>query len=285
MTIQNDRFKFLAGLDADLRQTTLNQLRVLWTHTSTAIEGNSLSLGETQFVLEEGLTISGKPLKDHEEVMGHGRAIDALYDMLGRDISEDDLYQLHLLVLTEKVTDIYKPQGAWKNEPNGTSIVDSSGQQVFIDYAMPREVPGLMQDIIGKINDHSRAGISAGQAHKVYAEIHIALASVHPFWDGNGRIARLASNVPLLNEGLPPVVISQTRRNEYIQALAEYQLNSGAITTATSPWVEGVPFSRFEEFCLKSYEETKSILDSAFSQQAKRDTATNSEPPPPSMGM
>jgi Fic family protein len=61
-------FEFLRNLDNDLRQALLMQLRNLWTHTSTAIEGNTLTLGETAFVLEEGLTVSGKPLKDHQLV-------------------------------------------------------------------------------------------------------------------------------------------------------------------------------------------------------------------------
>jgi len=68
-------FNFLKILDNDIRDALLVQLRNLWTHTSTAIEGNTLTLGETAFVLEEGLTISGKPLKDHEEVVGHAKAV------------------------------------------------------------------------------------------------------------------------------------------------------------------------------------------------------------------
>lgn len=71
-------FKFLSDLDKDLQKVLLIQLRNLWTHTSTAIEGNTLTLGETAFVLEEGLTISGKPLKDHQEVVGQIRAGDEL---------------------------------------------------------------------------------------------------------------------------------------------------------------------------------------------------------------
>ena len=67
---------FLNGLDEDLRKALIDQLRNLWTHGSTAIEGNTLTLGETAFVLDEGLTVSGKPIKDHQEVLGHARAID-----------------------------------------------------------------------------------------------------------------------------------------------------------------------------------------------------------------
>ena len=84
---------FLQNLDPDLRRALMLQLRNLWTHSSTAIEGNTLTLGETAFVLEEGLTVSGKPLKDHEEVMGHARATDLLYQILqeGRKFTENDM--------------------------------------------------------------------------------------------------------------------------------------------------------------------------------------------------
>ena len=76
---------FLKNLNQDLRESLLVQLRNLWTHASTAIEGNTLTLGETAFVLQEGLTISGKPLKDHEEVVGHARAIDLVYQLVEND--------------------------------------------------------------------------------------------------------------------------------------------------------------------------------------------------------
>ena len=71
--------EFFKHLDSDLKTALKAQLRDLWTHTSTALEGNSLTLGETKFVIEEGLTVSGKPLADHQEVVGHARAIELIY--------------------------------------------------------------------------------------------------------------------------------------------------------------------------------------------------------------
>ena len=117
-------FAFLKGLDKDIQSSLISQLRDLWTHTSTSLEGNTLSLGETKFVIEEGLTVSGKPLKDHQQVIGHARAIDILYDLIDQDITEESLFNLHKAIQTEVVSDIYKPQGAWKNESNGTYAVD-----------------------------------------------------------------------------------------------------------------------------------------------------------------
>ena len=115
--------KFLDGLSDDLKKNLLKGLRVLWTHASTSIEGNTLTLGETDFVLSEGLTIKGKPLKDHRDVEGHARAVDLLLDLVRKDtFTAEDLFDLHRLVINEQILDVYKPIGGWKNENNFTTI-------------------------------------------------------------------------------------------------------------------------------------------------------------------
>ena len=73
---------FYDHLDPDIQTILLAQIRNVWTHNSTSLEGNSLTLGETDFILEEGLTIQGKPLKDHNEVYGHAKAIELIYELL-----------------------------------------------------------------------------------------------------------------------------------------------------------------------------------------------------------
>ena len=77
---------FLAALPAARREAVLEQLRNLWTHSSTALEGNTLTLGDTHDILSYGVTIKGKPLREHQEVVGHARAIDLLYQALGRPL-------------------------------------------------------------------------------------------------------------------------------------------------------------------------------------------------------
>jgi Fic family protein len=141
------RLGFLKNLDDDLRKALLIQLRNLWTHASTAIEGNTLTFDETAFVLEEGLTVSGKPLKDHEEVVGHVRAIDLISDCLqkGGEFNTSDLYALHKAVQTEVIIDVDKPVGAWKKEPNSTiGVID--GKQVIFEYGPPVEIPRWMKE-------------------------------------------------------------------------------------------------------------------------------------------
>lgn len=263
-------FKFLSGLDKDIQHALLCQLRDLWTHTSTALEGNTLTLGETRFVLEEGLTVSGKPVKDHQQVIGHARAIELIYSLLGKTITEQHLFDLHKAVQSDVVTDIYKPYGAWKFEPNGTYTLDENGQPVFLEYAPPQAVPALMQEIISFINGIHNQEVTLNTAPAVYAKIHMGIAHTHPFWDGNGGIARLAANIPLLNAGLPPIVIARTDRKEYIETLAGYQLKVGVINDKTGVWPKPEWLADFERFCQKSYGATQQLVRRAHEQQEKR---------------
>ncbi len=115
---------FLSGLDRDLRDALMQQLVAEWTHDSTAIEGNTLTLGETLQVLELGLTISGKPLKDHEEVHGHARAIELLQTLTEvRRIDTDVLFDLHRSIMPRATLDAMSPVGDWKRDYNGTAGV------------------------------------------------------------------------------------------------------------------------------------------------------------------
>ncbi len=265
-----ERFKFLEGLDSDIQHALLNQLRDLWTHTSTAIEGNTLTLGDTKFILDEGLTVSGKPIKDHQEVIGHAKGIELIYACIGRDITEEDLFSLHKAVQAEVVTDIYKPYGAWKVEPNGTYALDDAGKQVFIEYAAPAHVPALMKMIIDAINTASQTAIALKTAPAIYAKIHMGIAHTHPFWDGNGRIARLVANIPLLNSGLPPLVIPGEQRREYIETLAQYQREVGKISAQTGVWPDEAKLLAFIRFCENAYASTQALVDGAQAQQQLR---------------
>jgi hypothetical protein len=261
---------FLSGLDADLKISLLNQLRDLWTHTSTALEGNTLSLGDTHFILEEGLTISGKPIKDHQEVIGHARAIELLYQCLNEPLTESIVASLHQAVQTENVVDIYKPNGAWKVEPNGTYAISPNGEQVFIEYALPVFVPVLMAELIGLINTIEIPKLSLNNAHDYYAKIHMGIVHIHPFWDGNGRVARLIANIPLLKAGLPPLVIPSEARRSYIQILSSYQISTGQLNKQTGVWPNLDQLVEFSHFCASCYDKTKKLVAMASDIQIAR---------------
>ncbi len=257
---ETSTLRFLQDKTAVQREQILGTLRDLWTHHSTALEGNTLTLGDTHFVLQEGLTVSGKPLRDHQEVIGHASAISLIYRSLSEPVTEELLFDLHRAVQTELIFDIYKPTGAYKVEPNGTHTILGDGTHVYLEYAHPRDVPSLMAEVLERLNSAESEFVTLDDAPRWYAFIHAAVAHIHPFWDGNGRIARLVANLPLLRSGLPPVVIPKERRREYIERLAEYELSSGTLTKASGAWPspeELVPFTRFVAEC---YETTRALL-------------------------
>jgi Fic family protein len=272
-------FDFLQNLDNDIRDALLAQLRNLWTHTSTAIEGNTLTLGETAFVLEEGLTISGKPLKDHEEVVGHARAIDLVYDLIRKksdsDFTEKDLFDLHKAVQTERIFDVYKPVGAWKVEPNSTVIVSGDTQTIF-EYALPKDVPELMQSWLALFQKTCKENTANKEAAlSAYVCLHVSFVRIHPFWDGNGRMARLIANIPVIRAGYPPIIIPKERRQKYINALSEYHLAVGTITAESELLPEIDKLDRFKRFCAESWSGSIRLVDNAHRKQQERNQLKN----------
>ncbi len=263
---------FAGGLDPDLRRALFAQLRNLWTHCSTAIEGNTLTLGETAFVIEEGLTVAGKPLKDHQEVVGHARAIELTYRLLGRRdaVTSAELFALHRAVQTEALFDILQPVGAWKVEPNGTNAVTAEGRQVFLEYAVPKDVPQLMACWLAHLNGHLRRRLSRDGALTAYCELHVAFVRVHPFFNGNGRLARLLANLPVLQAGFPPVVIPRERRRDYIGLLSRHALAAGTATEGrpllpTQPSLEDL-----QAFCAEVWSASWDLVDQAHARQRDR---------------
>lgn len=217
---------FLAGFDRDLRAGLAAEIRALWTHHSTALEGNTLTLGDTAFVLQEGLTVSGKPLKDHQEVIGHARAIDLVYAIIDqrRAVTADDLHALHRAVQTELVVDAFNPVGRWKVEPNGTTALLTTGQQRWHDYAQPEHVPALMTTWLQHLDELRQPG----DRLEAYTDLHLGFTAIHPYADGNGRMARLLANMPVIAGGDPPVLVPQERRRDYITLMGDWSITRGA---------------------------------------------------------
>jgi len=252
---------FLAALSAARREAVQEQLRNLWTHSSTALEGNTLTLGDTHDILSYGVTIKGKPLREHQEVVGHARAIDLLYQALGRPLDKSLLFDLHKAVQTDVVHDIYKPVGDWKREINGTNAINAAGEQCFIEYTNPLHVDALMSLLIEEINRIKPDTLDLANAAHHYARIHMALVHIHPFWDGNGRIARLLANLPLLKAGLPPLLIDQKQRRDYIYCLSAYQIAVGKLTPQRGLWPEPERLADFTAFCETAYRQTRELLE------------------------
>jgi len=264
--------KFLDNLDNDIKQNLLAQLRNLWTHSSTAIEGNTLTLGETAFVIEEGLTVSGKPLKDHQEVVGHAKAIDIIYDMVANNepIGKEDLFRLHKAIQKEQISDIYKPVGAWKAEPNGTYSVSDDNQQIYLEYATPEDTPKLMDQWLALLNKLCNKTHDKSSALDAYVALHVSFVRIHPFFDGNGRMARLLANLPVLKSGFPPVTISNQHRQDYIRLLAQYEMAVGQPKAGEQLLPQAAQLKEFTLFCTEEWEESMKLVEAAKVQQLKR---------------
>lgn len=181
--------------------------RIGLTYSSNALEGNSLTESETKVVLEDGITIGGKPLKDHFEAIGHSEAFDLLYKLAeSQNITENDILGLHRLFYYRIDT-----ESAGKYRDRNIIITGTD-----FTPPPPTEVPHAMQEFLNSLP-------SLRQLHPVEyaAMLHLKLVTIHPFIDGNGRTARLLMNLALLQAGYPITIISPIIRGDYISALRD----------------------------------------------------------------
>lgn len=181
---------------------------VEYTYNSNAIEGNTLTLRETDLVLR-GLTIDQKPLKDHMEAVGHKEAFDFVSELVKENVpmSESIIKQIHYLVLADKKDDrgVYRRvpvriMGA-QHEPVQPYLIAPKMEQLLQDYEESRE------HIVTKL-----------------ARFHIEFEGIHPFIDGNGRTGRLLVNLELMKAGFPPIDIKFADRIAYYNAFDEYHV-------------------------------------------------------------
>lgn len=166
-------------------------LAIEYTYESNRIEGNTLTLQETQLVIEKGLTISGKPLKEHLEAINHKEAIDFITDLVKEKepLNERNLLQIHSIILKsiDKVN-----AGRYRKVP----VLISGSTHIPLQ---PYLVQKLMEDYFLFYEENKSS------LHPVVlsAEMHERLVTIHPFVDGNGRISRLVMNLILLQNGFP----------------------------------------------------------------------------------
>ncbi len=214
--MQHDVFKEIDALQREINSYRplstdfLKQIREYYkiglTFSSNALEGNTLTESETKIVLEEGVTIGGKPLKDHFEAIGHAEAYDFLYTLVeSKSIKEKDILKLHHLFyyrVDEKMAGVYRSTKA---------IITGS------KYPLPKpaDLPKLMKELMPKIEKWRK------EHHPVKAAAlaHKEFVFIHPFIDGNGRTARLLMNLILLQEGYNIVIIPPITGRDYISSL------------------------------------------------------------------
>lgn len=185
------------------------------TYTSNAIEGNTLSPVETTLVIEKGMTINGKPLKDHLEALDHYEAIRYVREMARQNtpITESDVRNLHKLVMQRSAPEI---AGQYASLPR--YVRTETGRY---NFPSPAEVPMLMGDFAGWL-------VAAPHTPNTAFTAHRRLVDIHPFNDGNGRTARLLMNLILIRGSYPPVAVRPEDRLEYIRSLQQEQAGQGA---------------------------------------------------------
>ena len=180
--------------------------RISTTWASNALEGNTLTIGETKVLLEDGITVGGKPLKDTLEACGHADAYDYMFTLLHHSgIEVEDILTLHRLFY-QKI-DIQNA-GQYRSIP-----VRISGSEIILPP--PSKVPAEMD----RLNRWMRENEHTMHPVAYAAELHRRFVEIHPFKDGNGRTARLLMNVAFIQNGYLPCVISPQLRLEYLQAL------------------------------------------------------------------
>ena len=201
----------LDALRAAMRPGGLDNLehsqRIDITYTSNAIEGNTLTAGETALVLEKGITVGGKPLKDHLEAIDHAKALEWVLDVASdarRPILESDIRTLHRLVMLQS-----GPEIAGRYADRARFVNTESGVRQF---PAPGDIPALMEAF-------GRWLASAPDSPEAAFKAHRDLVDIHPFNDGNGRTARLLMNLILSRGGYPPIAIRPEDRPTYIASL------------------------------------------------------------------
>jgi Fic family protein len=189
-----------------------------FSYNSTAIEGNTLTLQETRIVLLDGVTIGGKTTREHLEIINHKEAIDFIESLASakmQAISKNDLLNIHNLVL--RGIDVANA-GKYREVPVYIRKKDGT----IYKFCDPLHVKDEMDAFLDWI-------ATPQTLHPVWfaAEVHTRFVSIHPFVDGNGRTARLLMNLALLQAGYAPAVLQVAKRNEYLDAIEEWQNGGG----------------------------------------------------------
>ncbi len=197
-------------------ENTVKQLkeyyRISLTYTSNALEGNTLTETETKVIIEDGLTIGGHPIKEIQETIGHSKAYDLLYNLIKTaEITEENILELHRLFYEQ-----IDPENAGRYRDKKVIITGT-------EYIPPEPdaLSKLMKDFCALIPEQK------AKLHPVEfaAWLHMNFVNIHPFTDGNGRTARLLTNLALLQAGYSVIIIPPVVRADYIYSIRESQTN------------------------------------------------------------
>ncbi|HEX8333472.1 MAG TPA: Fic family protein [Segetibacter sp.] len=212
-------------LSDDVKKKINYKFRLDWNYYSNSMEGNTLTMDETRSVMVGNLTVGGKPIKDVLEIKGHDEVISDILK-IGKGearLSEKRIRDIHRAIMYEDDEANRQKIGSWKTEPN---YLFNYKKERF-DFVAPADVPARMHELLNRTN----ASIDAIQQNKrdaphpvdVALQFHLDYVLIHPFYDGNGRTARILTNLLLISFGYPPFWVNTKERNIYSQYLGDIQ--------------------------------------------------------------
>lgn len=193
-----------------------NEFVIENTYHSNAIEGNTLTLRETALILQEGITIAQKPLKEHLEVIGYKDAFEYVVSLVNSntELTERVVKEIHSLVLMNDL----ESRGVYRSLPVTIMGAVHTPPQ---PYLIPVQIEELLNDY--KEIKQKKHIIEA------VAEFHLRFEGIHPFIDGNGRTGRLILNLELIKSGLLPINIKFSDRHKYYDCFDQYYSNNHTI--------------------------------------------------------
>ncbi len=205
-----DRFKVAIDekrpFEGHLLHEIKNYYRIGLTWSSNALEGNTLTLSETKILLEDGLTVGGKPLRDTFEALGHAKAYDFMFTLLNSyQITEEDALTMHRMFYTGIDAEA---AGKYRDRP---VFITGSKYEVCPVERIEEEMKNLFQWACSARNKYHPVQFAA--------QLHKRFVFIHPFIDGNGRVARLLMNTALIQDGYMLAIIPPVLRHEYISLL------------------------------------------------------------------
>ncbi len=218
----------LRPIPKERQDKIMQKFRLDWNYHSNHLEGNSLTFGEAKMLILHGITAQGKPLKDHFEITGHDEAIKWVEEIVKSDfpLTENFIRQLHFLLLKEPYeVSAITPEGlptrrmieVGKYKSGSNHVLTKTGETFY--FATPEETPAKMNDLLAWY----RQEVENTDVNPIIlaAEFHYKFILIHPFDDGNGRVARVLMNFILMKFGFPPVIIKTEDKENYFSALRQ----------------------------------------------------------------
>lgn len=205
------------------------KFRLDWNYYSNRMEGGTLTKQETRSVMVGNISIKDKPIKDVMEMNGHDKVV---IEILGigrgeKRISEKRIKEVHKAIMYEEDQQLAEEIGVWKSKPN--EIINYKGEKII--FAQPDEVAERIHNLLSVTNGNLDAFFNDKKDKKhplfIASDFHLDYISTHPFYDGNGRTARIFTNLILIACGLPVIIIKDEHKQIYYQYLADIQAYGG----------------------------------------------------------